>query len=161
MPEATIQNLTTALPGETPFFGDGAEGEITTNSSDGRIWVFNEEGLPVELGGSCSEKPIGFSLVSGNYLDLDITDPDNLPIPNTDPTSISPGFYKEKRILLRFSGEPLTTFSAYFDYPVEWGDNLQDPISQYSVTGASILIELSSFGPQPYWMGRLLWVKTP
>jgi hypothetical protein len=161
MPEATIQNLSTSLQGESPFFGDGAEGEIATNFTDGRIWVFDSDGSPVELGGSCVEKPINLSLLSGNYLSLDITDPDNLPIPNTDSSLISPGSYREMRILLRFSGEPLTTFSTYFDYPVDWGDGIADPISQFSSTGAIILIELSSFGPQPYWIGRVLWVKTP
>ena len=161
MAEATIQNITTSLPGESPFFGDGADGELFTNSSDGRIWVFNPEGSPVELGGGCVEKPIALSLLTGNYLSLDVTDPDNLPIPNTDPTQVTPGTCREMRILIRFAGEPLTSFSTYFDYPVDWGNIGTDPLVQYAQTGANILIELSSFGPQPYWMGRVLWVKTP
>ena len=49
--EATVQTLTTSLPGEEPFIGDGAEGELITNSTDGRMWVADVTGNPIELGG--------------------------------------------------------------------------------------------------------------
>jgi hypothetical protein len=157
MAEASIQNLSTPLANEEPFLGDGDEGEIVTNTADGRAWVFDQSGFPVELGGACVNKPIAGNLFAGNYLELDITDPDNLPIPNTDPLQVRPGNYREIRILARFVGEPLTTFSAYFDYPVDWasGNSLDD----YAETGAEVLIELSSFGPRPAWIARVLWAK--
>jgi hypothetical protein len=159
MAEATIQNLSTPLPNEEPFIGDGSEGEIVTNTADARVWVFDPEGFPVELGGACVNKPISGNLFSGNYLDLDVTNPDNLPIPNTDPLQVRAGSYREIRILIRFVGQPLTTFSTYFDYPVDWGSETPDPLSEYSITGSVILVELSAFGPQPAWMGRILWVR--
>jgi hypothetical protein len=161
MAEATIRNLSTPLPNEEPFLGDGEEGEIVTNTADARAWVFDQTGFPVELGGACVNKPVNSNLFVGNYLELDITNPDNLPVPNTDPLQVRAGSYREIRILLRYVGEPLTTFSTYFDYPVDWGTLVQDPLEEYAEAGAEILIELSSFGPRPAWMARVLWVKVP
>lgn len=173
--EATIQTLTTSLPGEEPFIGDGSEGEIITNSSDGRVWVADTTGFPIELGGSCVNKPINTNLFSGNYLDLDVTNPDNLPIPVPNPNNIPAGFYREIRILLRFVGQPLESFTSYFDYNVDWGDpifwqrnsnlwggipeNAQSPVDLYAKANSVVMIELSSFGPSPSWRGRLLWAK--
>jgi hypothetical protein len=159
MAEATIQNLSTPLPNEEPFIGDGSRGEIVTNTADARVWVFDPEGFPVELGGACVNKPINTNLFTGNYLDLDITNPDNLPVPNPDPLQVRESTYREIRILLRIVGEPLTTFAAYFDFPVDWGDENQNPIEEYDTPGSVILIELSAFGPQPAWMARVLWAK--
>jgi hypothetical protein len=156
--EATVQTLTTSLPGEEPFIGDGSEGEIATNNSDGRTWVFDSNGLPMELGGSCVYKPINRDLFSGNYLDLDITNPDNLPIPVPDPSSLGEGFYREFRILLRFVGTPIQT-TTYFDYEVDWGAGANP--TTYAVSGAKVLVELCSFGPSPKWMGRVIWHKYP
>jgi hypothetical protein len=161
MAEATIRNLSTPLPNEEPFLGDGEEGEIITNTADARAWVFDQTGFPVELGGACVNKPVNSNLFVGNYLELDITNPDNLPVPNTDPLQVRAGSYREIRVLLRYVGEPLTTFSTYFDYPVDWGTGVQDPLEEYAESGAEILIELSSFGPRPAWMARVLWVKLP
>lgn len=159
MSEATIKNLTTPLPNEEPFLGDGEGGEIVTNTSDGRAWVFDQTGFPVELGGACVNKPVNSNLFSGNYLEIDITNPDNLPIPNTDPLQVRPGTCREIRILIRYVGDPLTTFSTYFDYEVDWGAGISDPLVEYAETGSEILVELSTFGPRPAWMGRVLWVK--
>jgi len=118
--EATIQILGTPLPGEEPFIGDVEDSELVANSSDGRLWVGNNSGNPIELGGSCVNKPINGNLFSGNYLDLDVTNPDNMPIPIPDPNKVTTGFYRELRILLRFVGDPLDTLTTYFDYDVDW-----------------------------------------
>jgi len=90
--EATVQILSTPLPGEEPFIGDAEESELIANSSDGRLWIGNVSGNPVELGGSCVNKPINGNLFSGNYLDLDVTNPDNMPIPVPIRTTSRRGF---------------------------------------------------------------------
>jgi hypothetical protein len=174
--EATVQTLTTSLPNEEPFIGDGAEGELVTNTADGRIWVADVAGNPIELGGACVNRPINGNLFAGNYLDLDVTNPDNLPVPVPDPNNIPAGFYREIRILMRFVGTPLETFATYFDYDVDWGDKTfwtrnsgtwgglpvqsDSPLDFFTSTGSIALIELSSFGPQPAWMGRVVWGRT-
>jgi len=156
--EATVQTLTTSLPGEEPFIGDGSEGELITNTADGRVWVADVSGNPIELGGSCINKPINANLFAGNYLDLDITNPDNLPVPVPNPNDVPAGFYREIRILLRFVGTPLQSFTTYFDYDVDWGSAGADP-SAYAETGALVLVELCAFGPSPKWLGRVLWYR--
>lgn len=163
MSEATVQVLGTPLTNEEPFVGDGSENELVVNTADGRIWAFDQTQTPVELGGACVNKPIGSNLFSSNYIELDITNPDNLPIPLPDPLSVQPGTYREVRILIRFVGEPLETFTAYFDFDVDWGDAeyITDPISDRAVTGAVILVELCRFGPATAWMGSVLWSTTP
>ena len=173
--EATVQTLTTSLPSEEPFIGDGAEGELITNTADGRVWVADVSGNPIELGGSCVNKPINSNLFAGNYLDLDITNPDNLPVPVPNPNDVPAGFYREIRILLRFVGTPLQSLTTYFDYDVDWGDSslwfkdsgtwgglesqYPSPIEAYAKTGSSVLVELIAFGPSPSWKGRLIWAK--
>ena len=181
MAEATQQQITTSLPGEEPFIGDLDEGEICVNVADGRIWSGDSIGTPVELGGAVKNSPMG-SLLSSNYLDVDVTSADNLPIANTNPLDIPPGFYREQRIFLRFTQTPLQNFQTYFDYPVNWGvdaswkfgtsvitwggdsDQLDfeadNPIDFYRAQGRKILVELSSFGPSAEWIGRLLWVSS-
>lgn len=152
--EATLQVLSTSLPGEEPFIGDGLESELVANTSDGRAWIFDQSGTPIELGGACVYKPINSNLYSGNYLDLDVTNPDNLPIPVPNPSEVVPGFYREIRILLKFVGVPLT-FTTYFDYDVDWGEGA-DPAT-YANSGALVLVELFCFGPSPKWLGRVVW----
>jgi len=170
MAEALYQTSTTSLSGEEPFIGDGFDGEISTNTADGRAWVFDPAGTPVGLGGAVKARPIGNLFVS-NYADIDVTQPVNLPIANPDPTLISPGIYSEVRILMRFSQTPLSiSYAEYFDFPVNWGlKSLWDPRNQstnsnpidfYKAVGRSILIELSSFGPNQNWTGRILWVSS-
>lgn len=181
MAEATLQALSTSLTGEQPFIGDLRDAEICVNVADGRIWAGDSIGTPVELGGAVKNSPIGPLLVA-NYLDVDVTSADNLPVSNPDPLEIPPGFYQQCRILLRFTQTPLENFQTYFDYPVEWGPapfwrpDLQtltwggqitgintaadNPIDFYKAQGRVVLVELSSFGPNPYWMGRVLWVNT-
>lgn len=159
MAEATFELISTSLTGEEPFIGDLYEGEACVNVADGRIWVGDSIGTPVELGGAVKNRPIG-SLQVSNYLDIEITSPDNLPIPNTNPLDIPPGFYREERILIRFTQNPIDNFSAYFDFPINWGIEwtTTNPIDFYKGQGRKILIELSTFGPSAEWMGRLLWV---
>ncbi len=157
--EATLQTLTTSLPGEEPFIGDGTEGEVITNTADGRLWVADISGNPIELGGSCVNRPINTNLFSSNYLDLDVTNPDNLPIPVPNPSDVPPSFYRELRILMRFVGTPGTSFTTYFDYEVDWGAGI-DP-STYAETGALVLVELCAFGPSPKWLGRVIWHRVP
>lgn len=181
MAEATLQQITTSLPGEEPFIGDLSEGEICVNVVDGRIWAGDSISTPIELGGAVKNRPIG-PLLSSNYLDIDITSADNLPVPNTNPLDVPPGFYREQRIFLKFVQNPLQNFSTYFDYPVDWGvdsswkfgtnvitwggdsDQLNfaanNPIDFYKAQGRKILVELSSFGPSTKWIGRLLWVSS-
>lgn len=180
MAEATLQTLTSSLPGEEPFIGDLSDGELYLNTADGRIWTGDPLGYPVELGGAIKNHPIGSNLITSNYMSIDVTSPDNLPISNPNPLEIPEGFYQECRILLRFVGIPLQNFSTYFDYPVNWGndsswkirysdssgggeDGVSDldadnPIDYFKAQGKDILVELSSFGPNSYWIGRLLWV---
>jgi hypothetical protein len=161
MAEATFQNITLPLLGEEPFIGDLDEGEIAINVADGRVWAGDSIGTPVELGGAVKNRPIG-PLFSSNYLDVELTSPDNLPISNTNPLDVAPGFYREERILIRFTQNPLQNFSAYFDYPVDWGVEwtTTNPIDFYKGQGKKILVELSSFGPSTEWIGRLLWVSS-
>ncbi len=183
MAEATHQQITTSLPGEEPFIGDLDEGELCINVADGRIWTGDSIGTPLELGGAVKNFPIG-PLLTSNFLDVDVTAPDNLPIANTNPLDIPLGFYREQRVLLRFtqSLQQLQTFQTYFDYPVNWGvdsswkfgtsvitwggdlDQLNfqadNPIDFYKAQGRKILVELSSFGPSTEWIGRLLWVSS-
>lgn len=157
--EATVQTLTTSLPNEEPFTGDGDNGEIITNSVDGRLWVTDPIGTPIELGGSCVNKPINTNLFSGNYLDLDVTNADNLPVPVPNPNDVPAGFYRELRILMRFVGTVDQSFTTYFDYDVDWGAGTNP--SEYSQTGALVLVELCSFGPSPSWLGRVIWYRIP
>lgn len=169
MSEATIQSLTTSLPGEEPFIGDGDEGEIVTNSSDRRVWVFDETGEPVELGGACINIPIGSNLYSSNYLDLDVTNPDNLPIPVPNPLDTPAGTVRSFRIFMRFVQQPLTTFASYFDYEVDWGNTslwnpenvpgVDNPIDIYASLGSSVLVEMVSVGPMPKWIGKVIWAE--
>ena len=181
MAEATHQQITTPLPGEEPFIGDLSEGEICINVADGRIWSGDGIGTPIELGGAVKSLPMG-SLLFSNYLDVDVTSADNLPIANTNPLDVPPGFYREHRIFLRFTQTPLQNFQTYFDYPINWGveagwkfgtsvitwggdvDQLNfqanNPIDFYKAQGRKILVELSSFGPAAAWIGRLLWVSS-
>lgn len=161
MAEATFQNITLLLPGEEPFIGDLDEGVIAFNVADGRGWVGDSVGTPIEIGGAIKNRPMG-ALEFSNYLDVELTSPDNLPIANTNPLDVPPGFYREQRILIRFTQNPLENFSTYFDYPVNWGDEwtTSNPIDEYKGLGVKVLIELSSFGPSAEWIGRLLWVNS-
>jgi hypothetical protein len=181
MAEATLQQITASLPGEEPFIGDLDEGEICVNVADGRVWAGDSIGTPVELGGAVKNSPIG-PLLYSNYLDVDVTSADNLPIANTNPLDIPPGYYRKQRILLRFVQNPPQNFQTYFDYPVNWGVDVSwkfgtnvmtwggntnqldfeadNPIDFYRAQGRKILVELSSFGPSSEWIGRLLWVSS-
>jgi hypothetical protein len=170
MAEATIKLISSPVPGEEPFIGDLLESEVFINTADGRMWSGDSFGAPVELGGAVKNSPIG-PLFTSTYLDVELTSPDNLPIANTNPLDIPPGFYREYRILIRFTQNPLNNFSAYFDYPINWGleslwkpqnasFQIKNPIDLYKAQGRKILIELSSFGPSTEWVGRVLWVSS-
>ena len=169
MSEATYQAPTTRLPNEEPFIGDGEEGEIITNQVDGRFWVFDESAVPVELGGACINIPLGSNLYASNHLDLDVTNPENLPIPVPNPLETPTRTVRIFRVLLRFVQQPLTTFSAYFDYEVDWGNEslwnpddvpgVDNPIDLYASLGSSVLVEMTSYGPMPKWMGRVIWAE--
>lgn len=171
--EASVQFSSTPLRGEEPFIGDLAEGEPLVNTSDGRFWVGGSNGVPVELGGAAKDRPMG-DLYTSNYYEVDLSSPDNLPIANTDPLLIPPGIYREARILIKFSETPQVGFQSYFDFVVDWGlesnwkihqeniynDIAENPIDYYKDQGRVILVELSSFGPNPSWKGRVLWVNS-
>lgn len=179
MSQASIQILTSNLAGEEPFIGDLDEGELFGNNADGRVWMGDAIGSPIELGGAVKNKPIG-PLRSSNYLLIDVSDSNNLPISNTNPLQIPVGFYREVRILITFSQDPVSNV-VYFDYPVNWGskdswyiqsngftwgqglvavdDNADNPIDAYRAKDRQMMVELSSFGPNDSWMGRLLWIN--
>ena len=180
MSQASIQILTSNVVGEEPFIGDLGEGELFGNNADGRVWLGDSVGSPIELGGAVKNKPMG-SLRSSNYLSVDLAQSDNLPVPNTNPLSVPEGFYRELRILLTFSTDPVSNVTTYFDYPVNWGEkntwfifssgitwgyggiaideSADNPIDAYKASGRKMLVELSSFGPSSEWMGRLLWIN--
>jgi hypothetical protein len=171
MADALYQNSTTSLSGEEPFIGDGLDGEIATNTADARSWVFDPTGVPLELGGAVKNRPVSNLFVS-NYADIDVTNTINLPIANPNPSLIPAGYYSEVRILMRFSQSPLSIpYAEYFDFPVNWGlkslwdprdesGSSSNPIDFYKSAGRSILVELSSFGPNQSWTGRVLWVSS-
>lgn len=179
MSQASVQILTSNIVGEEPFIGDLDEGELFGNNADGRVWIGDSVGSPIEIGGAVKNHPMG-SLRNANYLLIDVSNPDNLPISNTNPLLIPEGFYREARILITFPQEPVANV-VYFDYPVEWGakdswyirstgvtwgkglvavdEDADNPIDAYRGQGRQIMIELSSFGPNNSWMGRLLWIN--
>lgn len=171
MTEAIISPNYLSAPGSEPFIGDLGASEELYNVTDGRLWVGDESSTPIEIGGNCKNRPIGPAAFTC-YASVDITNPDNLPISNSNPNSIPAGFYSEIRMLINFADEPLTGFSAYFDYEIDWGDELtwkelgaastplaDNPIDYYSARGRKILIELCSYGPSQAWIGRVIWVN--
>jgi hypothetical protein len=170
MASGTIQALSTPLSGEQPFIGDLLEGELVVNTADGRAWVGDAIGSPIELGGAAKNKPIGISF-SSNYIDVDLTNPLNLPISNSNPAVIPNGFYQEARFILRFPSNlsVLSTSTPYFDYSINWGlksmwdptstSTSNNPIDHYKRANQVLVVELSSFGPSTEWMGRLIWAK--
>lgn len=174
MSEATIQVLSTSLPGEEPFIGDLDEAELFINVTDSRVWSANADGVPSELGGAVKNKPIG-PLFSANYLDVNLTSPDQLPIANTSPLEVPPGTYRESRILIRFTGDLQVNFQTYFDFPINWGatelwkivtppgltvdETATNPVDYFKGQGRKLFIELCAFGPSTEWIGRLLWVS--
>lgn len=170
MPEGTFQSLSTPLSGEQPFNGDLLNGELATNTADGRLWVGDTSNNPVELGGAAKNKPIGPSFTS-NYVEVDLSFAFNLPISNGDPNLIPTGVYQEARYILKFPSDLglVSSFTSYFDYPINWGlksmwdptlpSAYNDPIDRYKKENQIMVIELSSFGPNTEWMGRLLWAK--
>jgi len=180
MSQASIQILTSNVVGEEPFIGDLDEGELFANNADGRIWIGDSIGTPIELGGAVKSQPIG-SLRYANYLSIDVSNADNLPVSNMNPLLIPEGFYREMRILLVFPQAPVTANSVYFDYPVDWGskdswfiqasgvkwgteidavnEDVDNPIDTYKAQGRQMMVELSAFGPNAKWMGRLLWIN--
>ena len=179
MSQASIQILTSNIVGEEPFIGDLSEGELFVNNADGRMWIGDSIGSPIELGGSIKNCPTG-SLRFNNFIEVDVSNPDNLPISNTNPLLIPEGYYREMRILITFPQDPVSNV-VYFDYPIDWGakdswlvraggitwgfglvavdEDANNPIDAYRGVGRQLLVELSSFGPQDSWMGRLLWIN--
>ena len=179
MSQASIQILTSNIAGEEPFIGDLDEGELFGNNADGRVWMGDAIGSPIEVGGAVKNNPMG-PLRTSNYLLVDVSNPDNLPISNTNPLLIPQGFYRESRILITFPQEPVANV-VYFDYPVNWGakdswymqsvgitwgqgliatnEDADNPIDAYRAQGRQMMVELSSFGPNDSWMGRLLWIN--
>ncbi len=180
MSQASIQILSSNVVGEEPFIGDLDEGELLVNNADGRIWAGDSIGSPVELGGSVKNNPMG-ALRFSNFIRVDVSNPDNLPISNTNPLQIPEGYYREMRILITFPQDPVSNV-VYFDYPIDWGakdawfikssgitwgqglvavdENADNPIDAYRAQGRQIMMELSSFGPADSWMGRLLWINS-
>ena len=179
MSQASIQILSSNVVGEEPFIGDLDEGELFVNNADGRVWVGDSIGSPIELGGAVKNSPMG-ALRFSNFLRVDVSNPENLPVSNTNPLLIPEGYYREMRILITFPQDPVSNV-VYFDYPVDWGEkdawfikssgitwgqgltavdeNADNPIDTYRGQGRQMMIELSSFGPSDSWMGRLLWIN--
>ncbi len=164
MSQASIQILSSNVIGEEPFIGDLDEGELLVNNADGRIWAGDSIGSPVELGGSVKNNPMG-PLRFSNFIRVDVSNPDNLPISNTNPLQIPEGYYREMRILITFPQDPVSNV-VYFDYPIDWGakdawfikssgitwgqglvavdEDAGNPIDAYRAQGRQIMMELSS-----------------
>lgn len=167
--DATIRTYSTELPGEVPFIGDGESGELFTNSADGRAWVFDEGGFPTELGGACVNKPMANNLFTSNYVVVDVTNPDTLPISLPNPLLTPPGYARELNLLLVYNQEPITPFTPYFDYEVDWGSEVfwnpldvplvDTPLDLYEGLGVRTQITLSCFGPQTKWNGKVVWTS--
>ena len=179
MSQASIQILTSNITGEEPFIGDLDEGELFANNADGRVWMGDSIGSPIEVGGAVKDRPMG-PLRLANYLSVDVSNAENLPISNTNPLLIPQGFYREARVLITFPQDPVSNV-VYFDYPVDWGnpntwtlrsagvtwgeglenfdENADNPIDAYRAKNRKMMVELSSFGPNDSWMGRLLWIN--
>jgi hypothetical protein len=168
MPEVSLQHLTTNVTGIEPNIGDSLYGELIINVADGRIWVGDENQLPVELGGSVRRFAMGDPNYS-NYTLWTIASPENLPIRTIDPTSTTPNFYTRNVYLIEVLSDDV---SVTFDHSIDWGlgfktygdvvptdPNATNPIDVFKQNGRKYLIELSTFGRSAQLIGRLLWMS--
>lgn len=151
MSEISLSILNTGISGEEPFSGDLIEGELAANSSDGRIWIGDSFGNPVELGGNVKSAPMGVDL---NYFAIDFSDANNLPIPIPDPKEVEPNCYRSIRILAIYNSD--SPGNVYFDYPINWGID-GDPFAEANEAGKLYCIELFRFGPDTEWFGKIIW----
>ena len=148
MSQASIQILSTNVVGEEPFIGDLDEGELFVNNADGRVWVGDSIGSPIELGGATKNSPMG-ALRFSNYLKVDVSNPENLPVSNTNPLVIPEGYYREMRILITFPQDPVSNI-VYFDYPIDWGEKDSWFIKSSGITWGSGLVAVDENCRQPY-----------
>ena len=151
MSEISLSILNTGISGEEPFSGDLKEGELAGNSSDGRLWIGDPFGNPVEIGGSVKSAPMGVDL---NYFVMDFSNSSNLPIPIPDPSQVEENSYRSIRILAIFNAN--SPGNIYFDYPINWGID-QDPFAESIPSGKIYCIELFRFGPDSEWYGKVIW----
>lgn len=168
MPEATFQHLTTNLPGVEPTIGDALYGELIINTSEGRIWVGDENRIPIELGGAVKNSPIG-DPNSCNYTEVLINSSEDLPIRTFDPGDVPFGYYRKALYLIDMQSIDV---NVTFDHNINWGEDpnyyhsveptnpsASNPIDAFKVIGRKFVIELSSFGQASELIGRLLWMN--
>lgn len=168
MPEATLQHLTTNIPGVEPTIGDALYGELVINTSEGRIWVGDENRIPIEIGGAVKNYPMGDPNYC-NYTEVIISSSEDLPIRTYDPREVPSGFYRKAIYLVEMQSADV---NVTFDHNINWGENpnyyhnltpinpsASNPLDAFKTIGRKYLIELSSFGPAPELIGRLLWMN--
>lgn len=168
MPEASFQHLTTNTSGVEPTIGDALYGELVINTAEGRIWVGDENRVPIELGGAVKNSPIGDPNFC-NYTSVIIQSAEDLPIRTIDPSMGLPGFYRKSLYLIELN---TTDINITFDNLIDWGQNplyykslepinplATNPIDGFKALNRKFLIELHSFGQSPELIGRLLWIS--
>lgn len=168
MPEVSIQHLTTSISGVEPNIGEALHGELIINTAEGRIWVGDENRIPIELGGAVKSSPIG-DPNSCNYVEVLINSTEDLPIRTFDPTGVIPGYYRSCRYMVTIATDE---FPITFDNTVDWGEspitykNLSplnplatNPIDAHKADGRKFMFELSTFGPASELNGQLLWIS--
>jgi hypothetical protein len=94
MPEASFQHITTSISGKEPNIGEALPGELIINTSEGRVWVGDENRIPIELGGAVKGYPIGDPNFC-NYSEVIVASSEDLPIRVFDPTEATAGFFKK------------------------------------------------------------------
>lgn len=168
MPEASFQHITTNISGREPNIGEALPGELIINTSEGRVWVGDENRIPIELGGAVKNSPIG-EPNSCNYSEIIVASSEDLPIRTYDPTEATPGFFKSVKYLIYLQ---TIDVNITFDQNINWGSNFlwyngvnptdsnaTNPIDGFKLLNRKILVEISSFGQSSELIGRLLWMS--
>lgn len=164
MPEASYQFLTLNREQDTPEIGELREGEAVINLVSGRIWVGDAFQVPIELGKNSREGIIS-NASNSNFIQLDVTGPDDFPINVSDPRLVPPGTYVETMVLVSYAAEysndtPPTT---YVNHTIRWHAMDQPlvtdptPLETYSDSATSFIFKLYAFGPREHWFGKVIW----
>lgn len=168
MPEASFQHITSNISGREPNIGEALPGELIINTSEGRVWVGDENRVPIELGGAVKGYPIG-DPNSCNYSEVIVASSEDLPIRVFDPTEATPGFFKKVTYIVYLQ---TTDVNVTFDQTINWGANFlsyngvvptnanaSNPIDGFKLLDRKIVIELCTYGPSSELIGRLLWMS--
>lgn len=171
--ESVIQFLSLNLPYDVPLPGELLNSEVALNISNGRMWSGTQDGI-IELG-DAREKHMGPSEFN-NFSYYEINSLEDFPIILFNPGEIDSNIYRSITIAIKYTAEDLIIPSAnqIFNYPVEWGewgyfnsgglyekntDVENHPLKQYYAPGNILVFKLFSFGPSPYWMANVVFVK--